>query len=215
METYMTYPERMQALFNTFYNWRTETPTHTEILDFEHALEKNGLRVVAIKDIPLPPPNAPKIVDVIEQARKTGNGVKHYIVLDKEPNFVFEKLHDGKVLLASDGPIYKAYFYRKQSKNNKAFSGREFDIVTTDGIIKAKGQWWEADPGAILEGMGIPDIRLRNIGYSSIPRLKKGNLFYSGYVDVKALTEWLCRNVPTQNYWAYDGLSKSKNTPPF
>lgn len=140
----------------------------------------------------------PNIIDVIRHSTKFAGGLTQgFIVLDKMPEFIYERR--GNCLVAADDGFYDCLHYDKPSKNWKAFAGREFDLKMKDGTIEhAYGQWWS---GKHQEN--APELII-SLGMNTIEELHKCYVFCSGHVSKAKYDAWLSCNTPSDNYYKYD-----------
>lgn len=137
----------------------------------------------------------PQIIDAIKTTSEL-YGTHFYLVLDKEPEFLYERRNQN--LVASDDGFYSCYHY-EQPKHSRAFAGREFDIPLKDGpVIKANGQWWD---GGHRKNAPEP---ITSIGYKTIEGLNRCYVFIAGHISTEKLNAWLNENEPSSDYHKYD-----------
>lgn len=135
-----------------------------------------------------------KVVDVIHHRNQ--NYTQQMLVLDRMPEFVYER--EGNFLIAEDSGFFGFYGYERSGPNWKAFGGDKFDIPLKNGsIIKADGQWWDSVPSDYSE-------LVISIGIKTIERLEECYVFSYGYVDPLIVDNWLSTNDPSNNYNKYD-----------
>lgn len=148
----------------------------------------------------------PEIIDVIIHRTNGfagGDFNQVFVVVDKMPNFVFER--KGNCLTASDGGFYETYYYERPFGRFQAFCGRAFDIPLKDGTVeKAHGQWWD---GKHQENAPEPIV---SIGYSTIEQLQRCYVFVGGHISKAKFDKWMETNEPSTNYRKYEKRRKAE-----
>lgn len=102
-------------------------------------------------------------------------------VFKEDPVFSRTKI-DDETIISECYPLY-SFLYKGECKGSwKAFAGRKFDLLLTDGTVeKCYGQWWDGMSKAADEL--FPNGSLVYVGHSSFEKLVNIYLFYSSYID--------------------------------
>lgn len=138
----------------------------------------------------------PEIIDVILMKSQFSDTDHAYLVLDKMPEFRFERV--GPFLIAEDDGFFACYGYERPSAGFVAFGGRKFDIPLVDGtVVKADGQWWWESPN---ERSGVPTMPC---AISTAEELNRCYVFSGGHVSVDKFNAWLAKNAPSRDYNKY------------
>lgn len=141
---------------------------------------------------PLPPcVEGIKIVDVI--LHRNQYSTQTMVILNRMPSFVYARI--GNWLLASDGPLYDFLAYERSTQYSKAFAGRKFTVMTSDGPLECSGDWWSGTPKEFGP--------LAQIGIATPEVLERGYCFMSGQADQNFVADWLKHNEPSNNYYKY------------
>lgn len=145
-----------------------------------------------------------KIIQIVVE------GDRKFYVLNRLPEFVYHKVSNMSIVGKDEG-IYETFGYEKPSRNWKAFSGREFDLVLDDGSIEhCYGQWWDTINSDMKDYVPINNII--SFAYSSINKLKDSYVFYGGKVDKLWLDNLISEYNATNKdhleyeYWEYKNL---------
>lgn len=142
-----------------------------------------------------------KIIAIVRT--KTWDGY----VLNRDIDLKYELLYGSSILVARDGPFYKAY--QKGWMGGKgAFGGSLFDIPLKDGsgAIHAAGEWWDAGASKIAEML---KINLISAAVGTIPDLINCYVFCGLSADKDKLVKLLDGySGPTYEYRDYEKIIK-------
>lgn len=139
-----------------------------------------------------------KIIDSIKTTSIYGTNL--YVVVDKMPDFLFERKTepDGRFLVGENSGFFIFYKYGEPSRHFQAFGGRKFDIPLLDGgVVKASGEWWDSTPDS-YHGM------LYSIGIGTPSELGSCNVYTAIHADAMMIDEFIAKNELSNNYNKYD-----------
>lgn len=98
-------------------------------------------------------------------------------VLSDMPKLTYTKYKT--CIIGTDGTFYQCYSYERPTGRWKAFAGRKFDIILSDGTVeKCYGQWWSLVNKEAAEIIGNSLI---SVTANSIASLKECYVYY-GYM---------------------------------
>lgn len=130
---------------------------------------------------------------ILQKYPEIGLPDHYYLILDRYPNFAYEK--KDNLLIAEDSGFYSTLVYEAGSRD--AFAGRKFSIHLKSGeVLEASGSYWSAGQQHIPE----PWIA---VGIGTLEGLKECYVYTSGYVSQYKLNKWLESNTPSDSYWDY------------
>lgn len=137
-----------------------------------------------------------EIIDVILMKGPYSDNHHAYIVLDRKPDFRYERI--GNDLFAQDDGFFNCYGYERPDERWKAFGGAKFDIPMKDGsVIQAYGQWWDVSP---RKHAGVDIV---SCGVATLESLSQCYVFQAGHVSRNKLDAWMSTNEPARDYNKY------------
>lgn len=112
-------------------------------------------------------------------------------VFDEIPDLVYTK-YGNDTIIGESGPFYTCYGYSKPSDCFKAFGGRKFDILLSDGTIEhCSGQWWNGITEVARKELNIDGIerKLIRVAAEGIKALTNCYVYYGFYAIESEILE--------------------------
>lgn len=134
----------------------------------------------------------------------------HAYVLDKKPEFVYEK--HGSLLIGTDATetFYSVLFYERPFGRFKAFGGSEFELpLKGGGVEKCYGQWWDggADKAAKIINKNLVPVTCR----SKKCLEEECYVFIGCHADKEKLQKLVSEyDGNVYGYWEYESLLKGE-----
>ncbi len=133
----------------------------------------------------------------------------HAYVLEKNPEFVYEK--HGGLLIGTDETetFYNVLFYEVPFEQFKAFGGREFELpLKGGGVEKCNGQWWD---GKAHKAAEILNKNFVHVTFESKESLEKCYVYSGCYADEEKLQKLVSEyDGRVYGYREYESLLKGE-----
>lgn len=141
-------------------------------------------------------------VEPIKAVAKVKFNDGYAYVLNRDIKFQYTKI-DRFTIIGEDEGALSFFKYEPPSPNWKAFGGRKFELLLTDGTVeKCYGQWWDGWSDAARQLFDVNQICC--FTFSTIEELRKCYV----YTGVYALKDWLKKlddayKGEIYEYWEY------------